>query len=99
MARHEIDLAAGQHDRDAGDFPGVSDPSHGLAGGERGQSRNRIRLRRHSLMQRRAFDGSGTDGVAADSIGDEIHGDGLGQTDYGGLRRRIDETVRRRLDR
>ena len=83
-------LVGAEKDGERGYFLRPAQPAHGLALdkgaldlGER--FAGGLRLRLDAALERRRFDGAGTNGVRPDALPDEIGGNRLGQSDDGSL--------------
>ena len=55
-----------------------------------------VAIRMQARLQRRGIDGAGADGIAADTLRDEVRGDGLGEADDRRLGGAVRTAIRRR---
>src|SRR5580658_5573881 len=104
LAGNVARLVAGKKEGEQSHFLGRAEPTHRLAIDESLTNHverfsSLLRQRGNALFQRRRFDRAGTDGVAADSLLDEISGDRLGQPDHRRLGRAIGVTIWYAADR
>ena len=92
-------LVGGEESRERGDLLGTAQPTHGLALDERlfhlrnGFARC-LRTVFDPLLQRRRFDGAGTDRIGSDALPNEVGGNRLGETDDRGFCSTIGISIR-----
>ena len=90
-------LVGSEIDHKRGDLIGCCDPAHGLAGDELAQglfvAADPLAQRTDALVPTGTLHSTGTDAVAADSLGDEFNRNGFGQSDHRGFGGTVYEAI------